>query len=122
MDKKWMNPLPCLPCRRVLALGESRLKQAALLDTEDALQKTLQVRDEAKAHVLPLCVSVLCSPFFGPLLGNCWEHVLSGKYRGNKSMFEPRGTFSPTISMVCTMHVAFKSEKTYAAIKKTYIF
>lgn len=35
--------------RRVLALGESRLKQAALLDTEDALQKTLQVRDEAKA-------------------------------------------------------------------------
>ncbi|CAL1174051.1 unnamed protein product [Cladocopium goreaui] len=35
--------------RRVLALGESRLKQAALLDTEDALQKALQVRDEAKA-------------------------------------------------------------------------
>ena len=35
--------------RRVLTLGEKRLKAAIGLETEEALQKSLQVRDEAKA-------------------------------------------------------------------------
>ena len=87
----------------MLAIGESRLTQAALLDTEEALQKTLQVRDEAKAHIRPLCIAPFCAH------SACgWEYLLFGRYRANKNMLEPRGTFSPENFMVCTMHVAFK--------------
>lgn len=65
----------------MLALGESRLKQAALLDTEDALQKTLQVRDEAKAHVLHRSTLVrLCSvlTILRPIVGNMYCLVNTG--------------------------------------------